>query len=69
MTRVPKQTAKEKKDCSTARYQTIGSNSLFQSGVKKYTIPSTDPSVVSATTNRAMRTEYGNMAVKYATCN
>lgn len=67
MTSVPKQTAREKNDCSTARYHTIGSNSFCQSGVKKYTIPSTAPSVVSATAKSAISTEYGNIAVKYAT--
>ncbi len=52
----PKQTAREKNDCSTARYHTIGSNSFSHSGVKKYFIPSIAPSVLRATANRAINT-------------
>jgi len=52
----PKQTAREKNDCSTARYHTIGSSSFSHLGLKKYTIPSTAPSLVSATISRAINT-------------
>ncbi len=52
----PKQTAREKNDCSTARYHTIGSNSFSHDGVKKNFIPSIAPSVLRATTNRAINT-------------
>ena len=52
----PKQTAKEKNDCSTALYQTIGSKSFFHSGSKKYLIPSNAPSKVIENINNVINT-------------
>lgn len=66
MTIFAKKTFREKNNWVAAEYQTFGLKAFFQSGVKKYTIPSNEPGRVNARTRKIIRRINGAIPVIYA---